>query len=143
MHAFARIAPALLICAALTGTVPANAQESDAPSEAAEDAAPREPQLCPICLAANDHDASYTQNAGSTLVRGVLNFGFGWTELLMQPATEAKGGGNVFTGLGSGLNRGLWRTVNGLGEIATFWMPKVQGEYIHFSKDCPLDTDGK
>ncbi len=43
-------------------------------------------------------------------------------------------------GLANGVGQGVTRTLTGLGEIITFWTPKVNDQYIHFAKDCPLDT---
>ncbi len=105
---------------------------------AQEKAEPR-PQ-CPFCRAANNPDAHYGEKAGNTLVRGALNTGLGWTELIRQPAKEAKAGGNVGLGLAKGLGEGVTRTFTGLAEVFTFWMPKVQDRYVHFAHDCPLDT---
>ena len=96
--------------------------------------------LCPICSKANSESATYAEKAGNTLARGVLNLGLGWTELIRQPAKKAREGGNVFLGILNGVGHSATRSVRGLGEILTFWAPKVQGEYVHFSKDCPLDT---
>ena len=83
---------------------------------------------------------SYQEKATNTLLRGALNTTLGWTELIRQPAKEAKEGGNVFVGLANGVGQSVTRTLAGLGEIFTFWTPKVQGQYIHFAEDCPLDT---
>ena len=96
--------------------------------------------LCPICSKANNASATYAEKAGNTLARGVLNLGLGWTELIRQPAKKARAGGNVFLGMLNGVGHSATRSARGLGEILTFWVPKVQGEYVHFSKDCPLDT---
>ena len=99
----------------------------------AEEAKP----VCPICSKAGD-EASYAAKAGTTLVRGATNTLLGWTELLRQPAEETKAGGNVLVGIGKGVGQGVVRTVQGLGEVLTFWTPKVDHHYIHFSKDCPV-----
>ena len=96
--------------------------------------------ICPICSKANNASATYAEKAGNTLARGALNLGLGWTELIRQPAKKARAGGNVFLGILNGVGRSATRSARGLGEILTFWAPKVQGEYVHFSKDCPLDT---
>ena len=97
-------------------------------------------RLCPICAKANDEQAAYADKAGNTLARGALNFGLGWTELMRQPGKAAREGKNVFHGIANGIGFSARRTLRGLGELLTFWTPKVEGEYIHFSKDCPLDT---
>ena len=97
--------------------------------------------LCPICQKANDQAASYQEKAGNTLLRGALNTAFGWTEMIRLPAKEAKQGGNPFIGVANGIGHGIGRTFSGLAEIATFWAPKVRGQYLHLSDDCPLDTN--
>ncbi len=96
--------------------------------------------LCPFCAAALSNKSAYHEKAGNTLVRGAINFGFGWTEMITQPAREAENGGNMFNGMANGISRGIGRTFGGLGEMLTFWTPKVEGEYIHFLPDCPLDS---
>jgi hypothetical protein len=97
-------------------------------------------RLCPICAKANDEQATYADKAGNTLARGALNFGLGWTELMRQPGKAAREGKNVFHGIANGIGFSTRRTLRGLGELLTFWTPKMGGEYIHFSKDCPIDT---
>ena len=101
----------------------------------------QEPKLCPICLKANDPDVGYLDKTGNTLLRGVLNTTLGWTEVLRLPAKQARKDGNLWNGLANGLGSGVTRTLNGLAEIVTFWTPKVGDDYIHFSDDCPLDTN--
>ena len=103
-------------------------------------AAAEERMLCPICKKISEETVSYPEKIGNTLARGALNTGLGWTELIRQPATEVRRGGNVLVGLGKGVQHGLLRTASGLGELVTFWMPKVQDRYVHFSSDCPLDA---
>ena len=103
-------------------------------------AAEAKPRLCPICAKANDEQAAYGEKAGNTLARGALNLGLGWTEMIRQPGKAAREGKNVFVGIANGVSFSARRTLRGLGDLLTFWTPKVQGEYIHFSKDCPLDT---
>ena len=94
--------------------------------------------VCPICGHATEGTVSYPTKAGKTLVRGAANTLLGWTELIRQPAQEAKAGGNVFMGIGKGVGEGVKRTLAGVGEILTFWTPKVQDHYVHFANDCPL-----
>ena len=96
--------------------------------------------LCPICKKANKDGASYADHASRTLARGALNAALGWTELIRQPANEAKKGGNPLTGIANGVGAGVTRTLTGLGEILTFWAPKAQDKYMHLSHDCPLDA---
>ena len=94
--------------------------------------------VCPLCGRINNPQTDYPTKAGTTLLRGATNTLFGWTEIIRQPAQEAKAGGNVATGLYHGITQGVARTVGGAGEMLTFWMPKVQDKYLHFNKDCPL-----
>ena len=101
----------------------------------------REPEMCPFCLKANDPDSSYLDKSGNILMRGVLNTTLGWTEVLRLPAKQARKDGNIWNGLADGLGSGVTRTLNGLAEIVTFWTPKVNGSFVHFSDDCPLDTN--
>ncbi len=102
----------------------------------AEEAAPRQ---CPICQAANNQAASYPQHAASTLVRGALNTMFGWTELLVRPASEVQGGSDLATGVGKGISYTLKRTGAGLGELVTFWMPRSKTAAAHPPTiDCPI-----
>ncbi len=106
------------------------------PGAALADDAPR--AACPICSRANEEAAAYPAKAVSTLGRGAANALFGWTELIRQPAQEAKAGGNVLVGIGKGVGQGVLRTLAGVGEALTFWTPKVQDRYLHFATDCPV-----
>ena len=99
-----------------------------------------ERRVCPLCAKANDQTATYSEKAGHTLARGLLNFTLGWTEMISQPAKEARDGHHVLTGIGKGLRHTATRTLAGVGEVLTFWTPKVKDTYIHFSTDCPLDN---
>lgn len=109
-------------------------------AESAADTQPPAPLLCPICKRISEQQISYAEKAGNTLARGALNTSLGWTELIRQPAQEVKRGGNAFVGIANGVGQGLNRTFTGLAELFTFWTPKIQGQYLHFSKDCPLDA---
>jgi putative exosortase-associated protein (TIGR04073 family) len=93
---------------------------------------------CPICSKASDQSATYSTKAGTTLVRGAANTALGWTELISQPVQEVKSGGNVFVGIGKGVGQTVKRTLSGLGEVLTFWTPKVKDRYIEFATDCPV-----
>ena len=94
--------------------------------------------ICPVCKKAGNTQAGYPSKAGHTLVRGTANTLLGWTELIRQPANEVKEGGNVFVGLGKGVGETLKRTFGGIGEVLTFWTPKMKNGYVHFSNDCPI-----
>ena len=125
MRGRARLAGVLLGFAVLLGiTQPAKAEETK--------------RICPICAQAGNDSAPYSAKAGTTLVRGAANTLLGWTELIRQPVEETKAGGNVLVGIGKGVGQGVMRTVQGVGEILTFWAPKVHDRYVHFSKDCPV-----
>lgn len=97
-----------------------------------------EEHVCQVCSKAGKDSASYGAKAGTTLTRGAANTLFGWTELFRQPAEEAKSGGNVLTGIGKGIGQSVKRTLGGVGEILTFWTPKVNNHYLAFSSDCPV-----
>ncbi len=94
--------------------------------------------VCPICGRANQDTSNYPTKASYTLARGASNTLLGWTELIHAPATEAKRGGNVFAGIAKGVGRGVTRTLAGVGEMLTFWTPKVHDRYLHTAHDCPL-----
>jgi len=106
------------------------------PVMAAED----QPRLCPICSKLEGSEATYVEKAGNTFTRGLLNLGLGWTEMIRQPGKAAREGKDVFHGVANGVAFSARRTLRGIGEVLTFWTPKVQDRYIHFSKDCPIDT---
>ena len=91
-------------------------------------------KVCPICSKASGSGTDYSAKAGCTLVRGASNTLLGWTELIRQPAQEAKDGGNVLVGIGKGVGQGVVRTLSGVGEMLTFWMPKSP----KIASDCPL-----
>ena len=96
------------------------------------------PKRCPICRAANNPNTPYTQKAGVTLMRGVTNTAFGWTELLVQPSAEVERGGNLLVGIGKGMGYAVTRTAGGVGELFTFWLPKGAQGYPKLSQDCPI-----
>ena len=98
---------------------------------------PHQHTVCPICGRATD-EAPYSEKAAATLARGLTNTVFGWTEVIRRPAAEAKAGGSVLMGIGSGVTRGVTRTLGGLGEMLTFWTPRGSRGYLRFSRDCPL-----
>lgn len=102
-----------------------------------------EEYTCQVCAKAGHDDSTYGAKAGATLTRGAANTLLGWTELLRQPANEVKSGGNVFTGIAKGLGQSFKRTVGGVGEVLTFWTPKVNDHYLSFSKDCPICMKNK
>lgn len=118
---------------------------SDEPAFAAEASADAKTapasQVCPICGRLRSEHLEYSDKAGTMLARGALNFALGWTEMMKQPAQEVREGHSVLTGLARGVERSTARTIGGLGELATFWLPKINGTYnTGISQDCPLDV---
>ena len=107
---------------------------------ASSPAAAEEQLVCPICDRLRKEHVGYGDKAGNMLARGTLNFTLGWTEMMIQPAQEVREGHHVLTGIAKGIQRSASRTLGGLAEMATFWMPKVNGAYTHLSDDCPLDV---
>jgi putative exosortase-associated protein (TIGR04073 family) len=93
---------------------------------------------CPICSKASNQSTPYAEKAGSTLTRGAMNAALGWTEIISQPVHEVQNGGNVFVGIGKGIGQMFGRTAAGIGEVLTFWTPKVQDKYVGFATDCPI-----
>ena len=100
-----------------------------------------EKTVCPICLHADNEQAAYSSKAGSTFVRGAANLLFGWTEIIREPAQEAREGRNVrnvVVGMANGVGHGIARTAVGVGELITFWTPKINNRYVHMATDCPI-----
>ena len=96
------------------------------------------PKPCPICRHANKPSAPYAETTSSTLLRGALNTAFGWTELLVEPAAEVQRQGDLVTGLGKGVSLAVKRTVLGLGELVTFWVPRSKASEAPLATDCPI-----
>ncbi len=94
--------------------------------------------VCPICERASSNTAGYGTHAVNTLGRGAANTLLGWTEIIRQPTQTAKEGGNVLVGIGRGVGQGVKRTLSGVGEVLTFWTPKMNDNYVTFAKDCPI-----
>lgn len=80
------------------------------------------------------------QRAGTKLVRGVVNVGTGWTEIVKQPYLIGKQQGwlaGTFRGTIEGLGMVVARTVGGAYEILTFpfpippgYQPMVEPSYV-------------
>ena len=130
---------ALTGCVLLMAGVSQAAAESDQ-TQSQSQATSQSHRLCPICAATNKDTSTYLEKAGNTFVRGAMNVGFGWTEFIFQPVQEAKSGGNLVAGIASGVGHSVTRTLGGVAELLTFWTPKLGNTYLHFNKDCPLDT---
>ena len=94
--------------------------------------------VCPICGRANNDQAGYSEKAAMTLARGATNTIFGWTEIIRQPADSVRNGDTVLDGIGKGVQHSIKRTLGGVGELLTFWMPKSPSGYVRFTHDCPL-----
>ena len=107
---------------------PAIASAADAPPSS----------RCPICSRANNQAGPYPEKAVMTLVRGMTNTTFGWTELLTQPSAEVEHGGNLAVGIGRGIGYAMKRTAVGFGEMFTFWVPKGANGYPALAEDCPI-----
>ena len=104
-------------------------------------AAAEQRTICPICQRATDNTPDYGTKAGATFVRGATNLLFGWTEVIRQPAEEAREGRTVRTvivGMADGVGKGIARTAVGIGELLTFWTPKVNSRYVYLATDCPI-----
>ncbi|MBI4355615.1 MAG: hypothetical protein HY597_04105 [Candidatus Omnitrophica bacterium] len=97
--------------------------------------------LCKICATANDDSAPYAAHAGSALVLGAANTLLGWTELFNQPAQAHKNGEHIGVGLVRGVGYTIRRTLQGVGGILTFWVPKHGGSYLHVASNCPMDMN--
>ena len=122
----------LTLTIGLTLLLAARAAADDQPPAAAQ------PMVCPICSKANVQDGDYGATSGTTFVRGASNTLLGWTELIRRPAEEARAGGNVVVGVGKGVGQGVMRTLTGVGEILTFWVPKTKDNKVNLAQDCPL-----
>lgn len=125
-----------LIAVTFGATLSASPLYADDPAPASSTQA--QPMACPICSHANVQDGDYAATSGTTFVRGASNTLLGWTEILRRPAEEAKAGGNVLAGVGKGVATGVGRTVSGIGEILTFWVPKGKQTPMNLATDCPL-----
>ncbi len=97
--------------------------------------------LCNACAKANDDSSPYAAHAGGTLLRGAFNTLLGWTELFNQPIQAHKNGENVAGGLVKGVGYTIRRTLQGAGEVLTFWVPNHGGKYYHIAQNCPMDMN--
>lgn len=80
---------------------------------------------CGICEGAESQ--SFGKSAPGKLGRGVVNILFGWTNLLAQPIHAGSSGGSVLSGIGTGFSYTVVRTVQGVVELALFWLPPGPG----------------
>lgn len=79
--------------------------------------APMSFAACPICNAATSD--SYATAAAGKLGRGLSNAALGWVELFRQPAINE----NKWEGVGRGFVHTIGRTLSGVGEAVTFFIP--------------------
>src|SRR3990167_6013545 len=78
----------------------------------------------------------YAEAATGKLGRGIVNAGFGWVELLRQPAIND----NAWEGVGRGLVHTIGRTGSGVLEAATFLIPDAKIPLP--DPACPLEMTG-
>ena len=79
---------------------------------------------------------NYAVRAPARLIHGVINLGFGWTELLTEPYTSVKNDGqNVVDGIFDGLGNSIYYSALGAWDIVTFWFPGKGGKDIAV-KEC-------
>ncbi len=93
---------------------------------------------CDLCPRAESDQ--YGTKAPAALGRGIVNTGFGFTEIFAQPIKESKAGGNAAVGFGKGIGQFVVRELKGAAEIATFWIPGVHQREIENS--CAFGTMG-
>lgn len=74
---------------------------------------------------ANDEDIPYLARIPYRIVRGAVNIGLGWTEILLRPIGEHKTE-SFGEALATGAANGFYRTTAGIYEIVTFWVPDIQ-----------------
>ena len=82
---------------------------------------------CGLCEAAESH--GWGKSTSGKFGRGIVNILLGWTNLFAQPIHVSSSGGNVWNGIGKGFNYFFLRTVEGVTELGTCWLPpaKVEG----------------
>lgn len=76
---------------------------------------------------------SYPTAASGRLLRGIANAGFGWLELFRQPMIND----NKWEGFSKGVVHTVGRTLFGVLEAATFFLPQV--EIPAQDPACPLE----
>ena len=97
---------------------------------------------CPVCSKAESF--RYGPKLFGSLMRGLLNTGLGWTEILNQPVQAARDKEGMAAGLGRAPGRAVTRTARGVKELLTFWKaPDPTGERASQSAyDCTLGSLG-
>lgn len=77
--------------------------------------------------------SSYPTAAAGRLLRGISNAGFGWLELFRQPMINQ----NKWEGFSKGVVHTVGRTLFGVLETATFFLPSVK--IPAQAPPCPLE----
>ena len=93
---------------------------------------------CGVCEGAEAQN--FGKSAPGKIGRGLVNVVLGWTNLFAQPIHAGKSGGNILSGIGKGLGYTVVRTVQGVVEVALFWLP--QGPGGEPLKHCALGDMG-
>ena len=92
---------------------------------------------CGVCQGAES--MSWAKSAPGKILRGIVNAGLGWTNLIAQPIRSSQDGDNVFKGIGKGFGYTVLRTVQGVAEIVIFWLPPSHEEPL---RNCALGDMG-
>ena len=92
---------------------------------------------CGICEAAEAD--TWAKSAPGKIGRGLVNAGFGWTNIFAQPKNAISSGGNVFSGIAKGFGYTLLRTIQGVAELGVFWLPPTMEEPL---KNCAFGDLG-
>ena len=91
---------------------------------------------CGICEHAESD--SYAVSAPGKIGRGLVNAGLGWTNLFAQPTKSVRNGENFFAGVGKGFAHTFIRTLQGVVELGTFFLPPFEEPV----KNCSLGDMG-
>ncbi len=81
-------------------------------------------------LYAADEDIPYGVRMPYRIVRGVVNIGLGWTEILLRPFGEIKTEG-FFGAVPKAAYDTLTRSSAGFQDIFMFWVPDMQMENVY------------
>ena len=94
-------------------------------------------RACGICEHAES--GNYAVSAPGKISRGIVNIGFGWTNLFMQPKKSVDHGENLLMGIGKGFGYTLLRTIEGVAEAGLFFLPPAFEEPL---KNCAFGDMG-
>ncbi len=78
-------------------------------------------------------ETSWSGRAVGKLGYGLKNLLLGWTDLFVEPKEAMDAGGNILSGLGTGLVQGVGNTVGGALHVVTFPLTEL---------DVPLPEGG-